>query len=62
MQKIGEPDFFLTVRFNIFDEGIFKYIREVFNVTENEVINFKSHPVEYALYYNKKCAFARSLF
>ena len=62
MQKFGKPDLFVTVRFNIFDEEIFKYIRENFHVTENEVINFNSHPVEYALYYKKKCAFVRSLF
>ena len=62
MQKFGKPDLFVTVRFNIFDEEIFKYIREVFNVTENEIINFNSHPVGYALYYKTKCAFIRSLF
>ena len=62
MQKFGKPDLFVTVRFNIFDVDIFKYIRDVFHVTENEVINFNSHPVEYALYYKKKCAFVRGLF
>ena len=62
MQKFGKPDLFVTVRFNIFDDEIFKFIREVFHVKENEVINFNSHPVEYSLYYKKKCAFVRSLF
>ena len=62
MQKLGKPDLFVTVRFNIFDEEIFNFIREVFHVKKNEVVNFNSHPVEYALYYKKRCASIRSLF
>ena len=62
MQNFGKPDLFITVRFNIFDEEIFNFIREVFYVKENEIINLNSHPVEYALYYKTKCAFVRSLF